>query len=136
MRLRVENPRIIVRGIDLPRRVVRLDQVAVLEDLGEPEALLEVVEAAAAGRVDVVDGAVPHAGAARRVDGQERVPRPVLVLGVARRAVRVVEALDHLRPQHVAAGADPEPGRGVEALGVRGRPPLLLALAGSLLSCQ
>lgn len=97
-----------------------MDQVAILEHLGKPEALLEVGEAAAAGDVDVVDGAVPAAGAARLVDGEVRLPRPLLVLGVAGGAVRVVVALDDLGPQVVGSAVDPEARAFVEGL-VSGR---------------
>lgn len=97
-----------------------MNQVAILEHLGKPEALLEVGEAAAAGDVDVVDGAVPAAGAARLVDGEVRLPRPLLVLGVPRGAVRVVVALDDLGPQVVGGAVDPEARALVEGL-VAGR---------------
>lgn len=131
--LGVENPLVVVVGRDLPGRVLGLDQEAVLEDLGEPEALLEVGLLAAAHRVDIRDAAEADAGAGRLVDSQERVPRPVLVLGVARRPVCVVEALDHLGPQHVAARRDPEPGFRVEVCPLIWRR-LVVARVGSKLA--
>lgn len=123
MGLGVEDPLVVVVSVDLVGGLAGLDEVAVLEDLGEPEALLGVVEGAAVGGVDVGDGAEADARAARLVDVQEGVPRPVLVLGVARRAVRVVVALDHLGPQDVRRRRDPEPVLGVErGLVARRRP--------------
>lgn len=129
MRLGVEDPLVVVVGADLVGRLAGLDEVAVLEDLGEPEALLGVVEGAAVGRVDVGDGAEADAGAARLVDVQEGVPRPVLVLGVARGAVRVVVALDDLGPQYVRRRGDPEPLLGVELGLVARRRPVVARVA-------
>lgn len=65
MRLGVEHPGVLPIGTrDLELGVlVRVDQVRVLEHLGEEEGLLEVGEVAAVGRVDVGDGAVAAADA-------------------------------------------------------------------------
>ena len=120
MALSIKHKLVGVIGLDLPIGVVGLDEVAVLEHLGEPEALLEVLVAAAVGRVDVVDGAVAASDAARLVDSEEGVPGPFLVLCVARGPVGVVVALDDLGPEHVVGVVDPEPRRFVE-LGLVGR---------------
>lgn len=85
-----------------------MGQIAVFEHLGEPEALLEVVEATAIGRVHVLDARKPTPDAARLVDSLKSVPGPVLILGVSRRTVGIVVALNDLRPQHVIATGDPE----------------------------
>lgn len=98
MRLGVEDPLVVVLGADLVGRLAGLDEVAVLKDLGEPEAFLGVVEGAAVGGVDVGDSAEANTCAARLVDVEESVPRPVLVLGVTGGPVGVVVALDHLGP--------------------------------------
>ena len=65
MRLGVEHPGVLPIGArDLELGVlIRVDQVRVLEHLGEEEGLLEVGEVAAVGRVDVGDGAVAAADA-------------------------------------------------------------------------
>ena len=99
-----------------------MNQVAVLQHLRKPEALLEVRIAPAVGDVHVVDAREAAADAARLVDGEEGLPRPLLVDGVAGGAVGVVVALDDLGPQHVAAAGDPEAGALVEGLLVGGRP--------------
>ncbi len=65
MRLGVEHPGILPIGArDLELGVlIRVDQVRVLEHLGEEEGLLEIGEVAAVGGVDVGDGAVAAADA-------------------------------------------------------------------------
>jgi len=96
----------------------------VFQHLREQERILEILEAAAVGRVHVVDLGVPGPDVAGRVDRLEGVPCPlrrkkcqridgklsglsviklthVLVLAVARRAVGVVEALHHLWSEDV-----------------------------------
>jgi len=65
MRLGVEHPRvlpILARNLVLGIQI-RVDQVSVLEHLGEEEGFLEIVETAAVGRVDVCDRAVAAADA-------------------------------------------------------------------------
>lgn len=119
--LSIPNPLVVVVGRDLPGGVLGLDEVAIFEDLGEPETLLEVGLVAAAGGVNVVDGAEADPRACRFVYSHERIPGPVLVLGVARRPVRVIKPLDHLGTQDVAASRNPEPGLGVEVGPLRRR---------------
>ncbi len=109
-----------------------MDKIAVLEHLGEEEALLEVLEPAAAGAVDVVDGRVAAAHVGGLVDADVGLPRPVLVLGVARSAVRVVQALEVLGPQDVDARRDPEPGVLVEGRLARRRPAVVARVARRL----
>ena len=63
MRLSIEHPSVLpIRARNLELSVlIRVDQVRVLEHFGEKEGLLEIVEVAAFGRVDVGDGAVAAA---------------------------------------------------------------------------
>ena len=81
MRLGIEHPlvlpllaRNLVLGIQ-----IRVDQVGVLENLCEEERLLEIVETAAVGRVDVSDRAIATADAGVVGDGLEAGVRPLLV---------------------------------------------------------
>lgn len=101
MRLGVEDPLVVVVGADLILRLTGLDEVAVLEDLGEPEAFLGVVEGATIRCVDIGDGTKADTSTASPVDVEEGVPCPVLILGVTRSAVRVVVALDYFGSQDV-----------------------------------
>ncbi len=61
-----------------------MDQVRVLHDLGEEETFLHVLEAPAAGGVDVVDGTEAGPYSRGCVDSDKGVPGPVSVHLVAR----------------------------------------------------
>lgn len=56
-----------------------MDQVCILEDLGEHEALLVALLDASARRVDVGNSREPDIGAAGGVDGEKGIPRPVTI---------------------------------------------------------
>lgn len=89
MSLGVED-KLVVLGLDLNVLVVNVDEVRVLEGLGEEEALLEVVLAAAIGLGDVLDAREAGATAALLHDGLEALVSEVLPLLVAGGAVSVV----------------------------------------------
>lgn len=124
-------PRNLILGVQ-----IRVDQVSVLEHFGEEEGFLEIGETATAGGVDVVDGAVAAADAGVVCDCAEAGVGPlclvesesaldqgsvitrqekegrwmtyVLILAIARRAVSVVERLEHFRAQNVIRAGDVE----------------------------
>jgi hypothetical protein len=84
MRLGIEHPRvlpILARNLVLGIQI-RVDQVSVLEHLCEKEGLLEIVETAAVGRVDVCDRAVAAADAGVVGDGLEAGVGPLFVFGL------------------------------------------------------
>jgi hypothetical protein len=58
---------------------IRVDQVSVLEHLGEEEGFLEIVETATVGRVDVCDRAVAAADAGVVGNGLEAGVGPLFV---------------------------------------------------------
>jgi hypothetical protein len=125
MRLSIEHPLIIMPRVDLIRRISRLDEVAVLQHLGEPETLLGVVEAASVRLIHVHDGAEADTGRAGPVDVEEGVPGPVLVLRVPCGAVGVVVTLDDLGTQDVGRGGDPEAVLVVESRLIAWRGPVV-----------
>lgn len=57
-----------------------MDEVRVLHDLGEEEALLVVVLGPTVGRIDVAQRREARIRTAGGVDGNESVPSPVAVL--------------------------------------------------------
>ena len=73
------------------------------------------------GEVHIFDVRKATPCATRLLDGQERIPRPLLVLWVASGAVRVVVALDDLGAEDVVRRLDPESGRSRECGLVLGR---------------
>jgi len=82
MRLSVEHPLILpllTRNLILGIQI-RVDQISVLENLGEEERFLEIGETTAAGRVDVVDRAVAAADASGVADGLEAGVGPLFWL--------------------------------------------------------
>jgi len=125
MRLGIKHPLIIMFRINLIRCLARLDEIAVLQHFGEPEALLGVVEAASVRLIHVHDGAEADTGRAGPVDVEEGVPGPVLVLRVPCGAVGVVVTLDHFGTQDVGRGGDPEAVLGIEARLVAWRGPVV-----------
>lgn len=108
MRLRIKNPFVLPILANLPLRIRRLNQIAVFEHFSKPEALLEVTIATTASDIHVVDITVPAAYSACRVDGQEGVPTPILVLFVAGGAPGVVDALHDFGTEVIGWGFDVE----------------------------
>ena len=82
MRFSIENPLIRAIVVDIPRRLRRLNQVAVLHDLGEQEALLQIRLITSTRHVHVANGAKAGVRSRRRVDCNESGPGPILVDGV------------------------------------------------------
>lgn len=123
MRLGIEHP-ILRLGRLLPANLHgylrRVRQVRILECLGQEKARLVVAKAATGGRVDVEQRAEARSDARELVQVLHRVPDVVLVLLVAGGAVGVVEGLERLGPDAVAAVLDPEAGAPVEG-GLVGR---------------
>jgi hypothetical protein len=91
-----------------------VDEVAVLHHLREQETVLEVVEAAAASDIHVLQLGESRTGAGGAIDGDERVPGPVLVLGVTSGSVGVVETLNNLRAEDVCRISNVETGLLIE----------------------
>lgn len=116
MSFRVENPLIVVIGRDLIRGLAGLDEIAVLQNLGEEKALLLVEVVSMIWCVNVAQTSEPNADGAGRVDPKERVPGPVLILGLARGAPGVVVTLDDFRSEIVVLGTvnKPESRRVIE----------------------
>ena len=82
MRLSIEHPLILpllTRNLILSIHI-RVDQISVLENLGEEERFLEIGETAAVWRVDVVDRAVAAADAGSVADGLEAGVGPLFWL--------------------------------------------------------
>ena len=79
MRLSVEDPLVLpIRARNLELGIlVCVDQVGVLENLGEEERFLEVRETTAVGRIDVCDRAVAAADAGGVDDGFEAGEGPL-----------------------------------------------------------
>lgn len=140
MRLGIKHPLIHTIMFDLPNIILhalsqrpfpantspystyrRMNQIAILQHLSKQKAILEIRKPAPAHRIHVPQLREPAADATGRVDGHERVPRPVAVDLVARCAVRVVEGLDDFGAEHVVAGCDVEAGALVEGCLVCGR---------------
>lgn len=117
MRLGIKHPLLRFRRLPathLDRHLRRMCQIRILQRLGEEEAGLVVPEAAAGGRVHVIQDAVPAADAGEGAQVLDGGPDVVLVLLVAGGAVGVVEGLECLGPQAVVAVLDPEAGAAVE----------------------
>ena len=79
MPFRIKHPSV-VAPVRLPLSLWRVDQVHVFHHLGEQEALFVVIHGSAMGSIDV-----GYAGEARirttgRIDGDEPIPGPVLIL--------------------------------------------------------
>jgi hypothetical protein len=107
---------------DLVRSLARLDQIAVLEDLGEEETLLLVEVSSVPFHIDVDHASIPSANRTAFVDPEEGLPGPVLVLGIAGGAVGVVVTFDDFGSQIVvlSTGAEPESRIGIECCLIRG----------------
>lgn len=131
MCFRVEHPLVGLVLVHLDLRLLREDEVEVLQRLREEEALHLVDEPAVHDR-HIVQAGVPASRAGRRRDGLEPFPGEVLVLAVARHTVRVIQALRRLGPEDVVLGGGPEPGRGVGVLLARGRVGVEGAVDGEL----
>lgn len=98
MRLSVKHPSVLpirTRNLELSI-LIRLNQVRVLEHLGEEEGLLEIGEIAAVGSVDVGDGAVAAADAGVLDDVLEAGEGP-LRLGLVSTLPLVCERWNDLR---------------------------------------
>ena len=78
-----------------------VDEVAVLHHFSEQETVLEVVEATAASDIHVIQLSKSRSGASGGIDGNERVPGPVLVFRVTSGSIGVVETLNNLRAEDV-----------------------------------
>ena len=74
MRLSIIHERIPPLAIDLPFRIRGVDEIAILEHLGEEKRVLEVIKRAACDAVDVGDFREPGPCPAGRVDGAEGMP--------------------------------------------------------------
>src|SRR5690242_4409766 len=121
MRLSVPHPLIDPVPTNLPRRIIiNLHKITILEHLGKPETLHHVIRTPAIHGIDVADTAVRAAPPRRLVDGYKRVPRPVLILAIACRAVGVVVRLDDLGTQLVSGVEDEEAVLGEEGFLARG----------------
>lgn len=114
MGFRVEHPPLLgpldepYSSFALALFVVGEYQEEVLEHLREPKALLAVQFLAAVCGADVSYCGEAALRARGSVDGDEGVPRPVLVHAVSGRDEGVVVALDDFWPQVVVGRGDPE----------------------------
>ena len=93
-----------------------MNQVAILQHLGEPEAVLEVIESTSIRRINILQLRKSAACTSRRVDCHKSIPGPVPVLLVTRRPVGVVETLHHFRAKNILTVGDKETGLFVESL--------------------
>jgi hypothetical protein len=87
-----------------------MNQVAILQHLGKPEAVLEVIVSTSIRRINILQLREPAAHTCRRVDGHEGIPSPISVCLVTRRPVGVVETLKHFRTKDIFAIGDVETG--------------------------
>src|SRR5690349_12744224 len=91
-----------------------MDQIAVLQHLGKPKTLLKIIIPTAIGLVHVFYTREPAPDTTHLRHPLESLPRPVLVLCIARRAVGVVVTLNDLGPEDIVAVCYPETRRVVK----------------------
>jgi hypothetical protein len=115
-----------VGGTGSKALTVGLGQVRIFQDLGEEEALLDVVIAASPGNIDILQPRVSRSNARGGVDRNKGIPGPISVLlgvsgtitrleeamssyrMVASDTVRIIIAFHDLGPQHIVAARDIE----------------------------
>lgn len=89
--------------LEAHRYIVRKDEIEILQDLREPEALLVVVPVSAVRLRHIDSAREPGARSTSRVDRLKRIPCPIAILLVSGDHVRVVIALDDLRTENIVA---------------------------------
>lgn len=78
-----------------------MNQIRILHNLGEQKALLLIIERAPLLCIDIGNRRETGPGATSSVDTHEGIPGPILVFGISRDSIRVIETLDNLRPEIV-----------------------------------
>lgn len=80
-----------------------MDEICVFHNFCEKKAILEIRFVATTRRINIADFAKATTNPGGSIDSDECVPRPFLVLAVSCHAVRIVKALQYLRPEFVRA---------------------------------
>src|ERR1700710_2421303 len=85
-----------------------MDQIGILQHLGEKEAVLHIIEASSTSNVNVTDFTVPRAYTSGTIDGNIGVPCPVPIFFVFGCTVRIIKALHNFWTQDIIGICDVE----------------------------
>jgi hypothetical protein len=92
-----------------------MNQITILQHLGKPKAILEVIIATSTRHINILQLRKPTPNTSRRIYSHKSIPGPISVCLITRRSVSVVETLDDFWAKDVIAICDVEPSFLVES---------------------
>jgi hypothetical protein len=97
----------------------RMNQITILQHLRKQETILKILKPASPRLIHIIQLRKAAPSSRRPINRHKRIPRPIPILLIPCRSVRIIEALDNLRTKDVIGGRDVEPRFFVERSLVR-----------------